>query len=58
MTERDAARLLEWSGTPLSCHLMLSAGPRASFGLLSPGDRCIERGDPFTLAYGIWGALN
>jgi hypothetical protein len=37
---------------------MLSAGPRASLGLLSPGDRCIERGDPFTLAYGIWGALN
>jgi hypothetical protein len=58
MTERDAARLLEWSGTPLSCHLMLSAGPRASFGLLSPTDRCIERGDPFTMAYGIWGALN
>jgi Xaa-Pro aminopeptidase len=58
MTERDAARLLEWSGTPLSCHLMLSAGPRASFGLLSPSDRRIERGDPFTLAYGIWGALN
>ncbi len=58
MTERDAARLLEWSGTPLSCHLMLTAGPRASFGLLSPGDRRIERGDPFTIAYGIWGALN
>jgi hypothetical protein len=58
MTERDAARLLEWSGTPLSCHLMLTAGPRASFGLLSPGDRPIERGDPFTIAYGVWGALN
>jgi hypothetical protein len=58
MTERDAARLLEWGGTPLSCHLMLSAGPRARFGLLSPGDRPIERGDPFTIAYGIWGALN
>jgi len=58
MTEREAARLLEWSGTPLSCHLMLTAGPRASLGLLSPGDRRIERGDPFTIAYGIWGALN
>jgi hypothetical protein len=58
MIERDAARLLEWNGTPLSCHLMLTAGPRASFGLLSPGDRRIERGDPFTIAYGIWGALN
>ena len=58
MTEREAARLLEWNGSPLSCHLMLTAGPRARFGLLSPGDRPIERGDPFTTAFGIWGALN
>jgi hypothetical protein len=58
MTERQAVRLLEWNGTPLSCHLMLTAGPRARFGLLSPGDRPIERGDPLTTAFGIWGALN
>jgi hypothetical protein len=58
MTERDAVRLLEWDGTPLSCHLMLTAGPRASLGLLSPGDRPIEHGDRFTVAFGIWGALN
>jgi hypothetical protein len=58
MTEREAVRLLEWDGTPLSCHLMLTAGPRAALGLLSPGDRPIERGDPFTVAFGIWGALN
>ena len=58
MTEREAVRLLEWNGTPLSCHLMLTAGPRARFGLLSPGDRPIERGDPLTVAFGIWGALN
>ncbi len=58
MTEREAVRLLEWDGTPLSCHLMLTAGPRARFGLLSPGDRPIVRGDPFTTAFGIWGALN
>ncbi len=55
--ERDAVRLLEWDGTPLSCHLMLTAGGRAHFGLPSPGDRVIERGDPFTVAFGIWGAL-
>jgi hypothetical protein len=36
---------------------MLTAGPRASLGLLSPGDRPIERGDRFTVAFGIWGAL-
>jgi len=58
MSEREAVRLLEWNGMPLSCHLMLSAGPRARFGLLSPGDRLIERGDPLTIAFGIWGALD
>ncbi len=58
MTEQEAVRLLEWNGTPLSCHLMLTAGERASLGLLSPGDRPIERGDRFTVAFGIWGALN
>jgi hypothetical protein len=58
MTERDCARLLGWNGAPLSCHLMLTAGPRAALGLLSPGDRPLERGDPFTIAYGIWGGLN
>lgn len=58
ITERQAVRLLEWNGMPLSCHLMLTAGERASLGLLSPGDRPIERGDRFTVAFGIWGALN
>lgn len=58
MTEREAVRLLEWDGSPLSCHLMLTSGPRASLGLLSPGDRVIGRGDPLTVAFGIWGALN
>jgi hypothetical protein len=58
LSEREAVQLLEWDGTPLSCHLMLSSGPRATLGLLSPGDRRIERGDRFTVAFGIWGALN
>jgi hypothetical protein len=26
--------------------------------MLSPGDRPIQRGDPFTVAFGVWGALN
>lgn len=58
MTEQEAVALLGWNGSPLSCHLMLTAGDRARFGLLSPGSRRIERGDPLTVAYGIWGALN
>jgi hypothetical protein len=58
MTEQEGVALLGWTGAPLSCHLMLTAGPRATFGLLSPSDRPIERGDRFTVAFGIWGALN
>jgi hypothetical protein len=57
LRERDAVALLGWDGSPLSCHVMLTAGERARFGLLSPSDRAIERGDPFTTAFGIWGAL-
>ncbi len=57
MTEREAVALLGWNGWPLSCHLMLTAGERATLGMLSPGDRAIERGDRFTTAFGIWGAL-
>jgi hypothetical protein len=57
MTEQEAVRLLGWNGMPLSCHLMLSAGPRAALGLLSPSDRVIDRGEPFTTAFGVWGAL-
>jgi hypothetical protein len=58
MTEQEAVRLLGWNGMPLSCHLMLTAGPRATYGLLSPSDRPIERGDRFTVAFGVWGALD
>lgn len=57
MRESEAASLMRPIGAPLSCHLMLAAGPRAAFGLVSPLDRPIERGDPFTTAYGVWGAL-
>lgn len=58
LTEQEAVTLLGWNGAPLSCHLMLTAGDRARLGLLSPGDRPIEVGDPLTVAFGIWGALN
>jgi hypothetical protein len=57
LRERDAVALLGWDGSPLSCHLMLTAGERSRLGLLSPGDREIQRGDPFTTAFGIWGSL-
>jgi hypothetical protein len=58
MRESEAVGLLEWNGMPLSCHLMLSSGERASLGLLSPTQRRIARGDRLTVAFGVWGALN
>lgn len=58
MTEQESVALLGWDGAPVSYHLMLSSGPRASLGLLGPTDRVIERGDRFNIAYGVWGALD
>jgi hypothetical protein len=58
MSEYQAVELMRWNGLPLSCHLMLSSGRRATFGLPSPSSRRIERGDRFTTAFGVWGALN
>lgn len=57
MTELEAVELMKLNGLPLSCHLMLSAGPRAFLGMGSPGSRVIQAGDPFTNAVGLWGAL-
>ncbi len=58
MTELAAARLLGMNGLPLCCHPMLSAGRRAAYGLPSPSVNVMRRGDPVTMAYGAWGALN
>jgi hypothetical protein len=58
MTELAAARHLGMNGLPLCCHPMLSAGKRASYGLPSPSLNIMQRGDPVTVAYGAWGALN
>jgi hypothetical protein len=58
MREFDIARMMQPIGLPLSCHTMFSSGQRAYFGLNSPSDRVVQRGDPYTAALGVWGALN
>jgi hypothetical protein len=58
MTEYEAAALMGVNGIPLSCHLMLSCGARAAYGLPSPSLNRLEEGQPFTMALGLWGALN
>ena len=58
LTELETAFLMQLNGLPLSCHFMLSAGERAFLGMGSPSSRRIEHGDAFTIAVGVWGALN
>ena len=58
MTERDCFRLMAYNGIPLSAHAMLSSGERARYGLPSPSHKVIAEGEPFTMALGVWGALN
>jgi len=57
MTEYEAVQLMKFNGMPLSCHPMLSTGQRARYGLSSPSTKTIERGDPLTVAVGLWGTL-
>jgi hypothetical protein len=58
MSELEAARLMRLNGLPHACHTMLSAGPRAAFGLPSPSLRVMARGEPVTMAVGLHGALS
>ncbi len=57
MTEFEAASLMQPLGYPVCCHPMLSTGERARFGLGTPSDTVIEKGDMFTCAFGYQGSL-
>ena len=57
MTEHQVVQLMKLNGLPQNCHTMLSTGERAWIGLPSPSDKVIRRGEAFTTAVGIWGAL-
>ncbi len=56
-TEYDLASEMRLPGLPLSCHPMLSTGDRTKFGLASPSDKVIEKGDPMMVAIGLIGGL-
>ena len=55
--ERDLEPLLDSGGLPLSCHRMVGFGEKARRGLASPSDNCARLGDPFTIGFGVVGAL-
>lgn len=57
MTELELTQAMALSGLPHAVHLMLSAGPRARYGLPSPSLRELQRGEYMTTAVGLWGAL-
>ena len=58
MSEYDACRHMAFDGFPQSVHVNMSSGPRAKYGLPSPSQRVIERGDPIVIGVGLMGALN
>ncbi|MBI5668382.1 MAG: aminopeptidase P family N-terminal domain-containing protein [Chloroflexi bacterium] len=57
MTELELSQRMNLPALPLAVHTMLSAGPRAAYGLPSPSMRVIQRGEYLTTAVGLWGAL-
>jgi Xaa-Pro aminopeptidase len=57
MTEYQAVQLMQLNGYPPNVHLMLSTGQRAWIGLPSPSSKIINKGEAFTTAFGLWGAL-
>ncbi len=55
--EYELARNYVSDGLPYSCHPMVSTGQKAMLGLSSPSGRRVALQDPFTSAFGVWGAL-
>jgi len=57
VSERELAAHLADGGLPHSCHAMISVGAKVKRGLSSPSDNVARLGDPFVVAFGLWGAL-
>ena len=55
--EYELARNYSSDGLPYSCHPMVSSGKKAALGLSSPSGNKVAIKDPFTAAFGVWGAL-
>jgi len=55
--ERELERFLDAEGLPLTCHRMISFGDKVRRGLSSATNRAARLGDPYTVAFGVLGAL-
>jgi Xaa-Pro aminopeptidase len=58
LAECELEKYLDTRGLPLSCHRMISLGDKAKRGLSSPSAQRARRGDPYTVGFGVNGALN
>lgn len=56
--EYELASHYHSEGLPYSCHPMLSSGKKVKYGLSSPSSNTVKKGDAFTAAFGLWGALS
>lgn len=57
MREMELAANLQNYGQQLSCHNMFSSGENTKKGLVSPGFRALELGDPVSFSMGLEGGL-
>ena len=58
LSEYEACHAFGLNGFPQSIHINMCSGPRAKYGLPSPSDRTIEKGDPIVVGLGLMGSLN
>lgn len=57
VAECDLEQHLDSRGLPLSCHRMISFGDKARRGLASPSAQRAKLGEPYTIGFGVQGAL-
>ena len=56
ITDYDLARLSEYSGLPMGCHMTLVSGENWDYGLSGPIGATIRRGDPLATNVCYWGS--
>ena len=56
MADHDLAKLVEYNGLPLGCHMTLVTGDTRDCGLTSPTGAPVRRGDPLATNVCYWGS--
>ncbi len=56
MTDHELAKLIEYNGEPLGCHMTLVTGENRDRGLSGPIGAVIRRGDPLATNVCYWGS--